>query len=69
MRTVIESVLVSAIAKHIVGGIVLIVIGALGALFGAYRASSRESDGVLVALGGLVVLVIGVLLVSHVIHG
>jgi hypothetical protein len=44
-------------------------VGALIAVFGAVRAAQRLSGAALVALAGVVVLVIGILVFTHTIHG
>jgi uncharacterized membrane protein YiaA len=54
-----------AISKHEVGGIIAIVVGALLAIFGLFRAAQRLSGSALYLLGGVVIVVIGVLLITR----
>jgi hypothetical protein len=57
-----------AVSKHLIAGIVVIVVGALIGLFGAVRAVQRMSGAALTILAGLVIVVIGILVVTHTIH-
>lgn len=61
--------LLLSVGKHKIAGIVVIVVGAIIAVFGVVRALRRLSGAALVALAGVVILVIGILLFTHTIHG
>lgn len=56
---------IAAVSKHLIAGIVLIVVGALVALFGLVQGTRRASGAALVGGGGIIVIVIGVLLVTR----
>ena len=58
-----------SISKHKIAGIVVIVVGAIIAVFGLVRAMQRLSGAALITLAGVVILVIGILLFTHTIHG
>ena len=57
-----------SVDKHKITGIVVIVVGALIAIFGAVRAMQRLSGAALIAVAGVVIVVIGILVFSHTIH-
>jgi Na+-driven multidrug efflux pump len=59
---------VATVSKHLIAGIVVIVVGALVALFGFLRAARRESGAMLVTAVGIVVVIVGVLVVTHTIR-
>jgi len=55
--------------KHQIAGIVVIVVGAIVAVFGALRAMRRTSGAALISLAGVAVAVIGILVFTRTIHG
>jgi uncharacterized protein YjeT (DUF2065 family) len=57
-----------AIDKHHLAGIAVIVVGALVAGFGGFRALKRVSGAALISLAGVAAVVVGVLVYTHTIH-
>lgn len=68
MGTVVHAALLSAVAKHTVGGVVAVVVGAVLLLYGLYRVSTRAVGAALITLAGAAIVVVGILLLAHVIH-
>ena len=57
--------LLLAVDKHHIAGIVVVVLGALVALYGVLRAIKRVSGAALIAFFGLAVVVVGLLVFTH----
>jgi len=58
-----------AVNKHKVAGVIVIVAGAILAVFGGFRAMRRASGAALVGLAGIAVVVIGILVFTRTIRG
>lgn len=56
------AVVLAAIDKHHVAGIVAIVVGALLALVGGIRLATRATRAALAPVAGLIILLLGILL-------
>lgn len=54
-----------AMSKHQLGGTVGIIVGVLIVLFAALRVAKRAAGAMLMAGVGLVVLIVGILLITH----
>jgi hypothetical protein len=67
-RTHYAMALLIAIDKHHIGGIAVIAVGGIVAIYGGLRALRRVSGAALIALAGVAIAVIGVLVYTHTIH-
>ena len=64
-----ELLVMMTVNKHKIAGIVVIVVGAVVAVFGALQAMRRTSGAALISLAGVAVAVIGILVFTRTIHG
>jgi hypothetical protein len=66
--TAATSELLLTVDKHHVAGLVVLVVGAAIAVFGAVRVVQRLSGAALILTAGIAVAVIGILVFTHTIH-
>ena len=60
-------VLLATVSKHEIGGIVGIVVGVILVIFGWLRVMAKAAGAILIPIVGLIVILLGVLLYTHVI--